>query len=193
MQRVTRAAVAVDCETIAAIGPGMLVFLGVTHTDTRETAAKVAARCVGLRIFDDAEGRMNLAIGVAGGEVLCVSQFTLYGDVRRGNRPSYAAAASGDVALPLYEAFCEAISAAGVPCARGRFGATMTVELANDGPVSIWMDSDDLAAPRRLANHERATPPADEALLERWEAIDNELRALRDASESYPPRNDERA
>lgn len=106
--------------------------------------AKVAA----LRVFDDDLGRMNRSVADAGGEVLCVSQFTLYGNARRGNRPSYDEAAPAAEALPVYEAFCDAVAAAGLRCARGEFGAEMQVELLNDGPVTLIIDSDELERPR---------------------------------------------
>jgi D-aminoacyl-tRNA deacylase len=133
VQRVTRASVSVDGETIAAIGPGLLVLLGVTHDDTPEIADRLADRTRALRIFPDADGRMNEPLGER--EVLCVSQFTLYGDARKGNRPSYVAAAPPDRAEPLYERFCERLDAK-----RGVFGALMSVELVNDGPVTLLLE-----------------------------------------------------
>ncbi len=133
VQRVTRASVAVDGRTVAAIGPGLLVLLGVTHGDDATGAERLAEKVRRLRIFDDADGRMNLALG--GREVLCVSQFTLWADTRRGNRPSYAAAAPAAVAEPLYERFCEVLGAR-----RGVFGARMAVELVGDGPVTLMLE-----------------------------------------------------
>jgi len=133
VQRVGRASVDVDGERVAAIGPGLLVLLGVTHDDRSEHADKLAAKVRALRVFADAEGRMNEPLGER--EVLCVSQFTLYGDARRGNRPSYVAAAPPEHAEPLYERFCERLGAR-----RGRFGARMAVELVNDGPVTLLLD-----------------------------------------------------
>lgn len=133
VQRVTRAAVRVDGEVVSEIGPGLLVLLGVTHDDDEATAVKLAAKVRALRIFPDAEGRMNEPLGDRA--VLCVSQFTLYGDTRRGNRPSYVAAAPGEVAEPLYERFRSELRAAG-----GIFGAHMEVELVNDGPVTVLLD-----------------------------------------------------
>lgn len=109
----------------------------------------MAAKITGLRLFEDQEGRMNLGLEGVGGAILCVSQFTLYADVRRGRRPSFEAAAAPAVAEPLYEAFCAAIEAAGVTCKRGQFGAQMAVSLVNDGPVTLIIDSEDLEAPRR--------------------------------------------
>ena len=133
VQRVGRASVDVDGERVTAIGPGLLVLLGVTHDDRSEHADKLAAKVRALRVFADAEGRMNEPLGER--EVLCVSQFTLYGDARRGNRPSYVAAAPPEHAEPLYERFCERLGAR-----RGRFGARMAVELVNDGPVTLLLD-----------------------------------------------------
>src|SRR5215203_2678919 len=132
-QRVSRASVSVDGERIAAIGPGMLVLLGVTHGDGPEQADRLADKVRALRVFADAEGRMNEPLGER--EVLCVSQFTVYGETRRGNRPSYVAAARPDQAEPLYERFCARLGAQ-----RGRFGAHMDVELVNDGPVTLLVE-----------------------------------------------------
>jgi D-tyrosyl-tRNA(Tyr) deacylase len=133
VQRVSRAAVDVDGERIAEIGPGLLVLLGITHDDTEADADRLAAKVRGLRIFEDADGRMNEPLGDR--EILCVSQFTLYGDARKGNRPAFVAAARPEQAEPLYERFCEATGAR-----RGRFGARMDVELVNDGPVTLWLE-----------------------------------------------------
>jgi D-tyrosyl-tRNA(Tyr) deacylase len=134
VQRVSRAAVAVDGETVAEIGPGMLVLLGLAKGDTPEQADRLAEKLRKLRIFDDAEGRMNDPLGER--EVLCVSQFTLYADARRGNRPSYVDAARPEIAEPLYERFCERLGAK-----RGVFGARMSVELTGDGPVTLILDA----------------------------------------------------
>jgi D-tyrosyl-tRNA(Tyr) deacylase len=133
VQRVSRASVTVDGEVTGAIGPGLLVLLGVTHDDTEADADRLAAKVLALRIFPDADGRMNEPLGSR--EVLCVSQFTLYGDARRGNRPSFVAAAPGEHAERLYERFCAATSAR-----RGVFGAHMDVELVNDGPVTLLLE-----------------------------------------------------
>jgi D-tyrosyl-tRNA(Tyr) deacylase len=133
VQRVTRAAVEVAGEEVAAIGPGLLVLLGVTHSDTPGEADWIAAKIHSLRVFPDAEGRMDEPLGER--EVLCVSQFTLYGDARRGNRPSYVAAAPGEIAEPLYERVCDALTAR-----RGVFGADMRVSLVNDGPVTLLLE-----------------------------------------------------
>jgi D-tyrosyl-tRNA(Tyr) deacylase len=130
---VARAAVRVDGAEVAAIGPGLLVLLGVTHDDTEAIADRLAAKVRALRVFPDAEGRMNEPLGDR--EVLCVSQFTLYGDARRGNRPSFVAAAPGPEAERLYDRFCAAAAAR-----RGVFGADMAVELVNDGPVTLLLE-----------------------------------------------------
>jgi D-tyrosyl-tRNA(Tyr) deacylase len=134
VQRVTRAAVTVGEERVAAIGPGLLVLLGVTHDDGPEQADRLADKVRALRVFPDGDGRMNEPLGER--EVLCVSQFTLYGDAARGNRPSYVAAARPEQAEPLYERFCERLGAA-----RGVFGAEMAVELVNDGPVTLLLET----------------------------------------------------
>jgi D-aminoacyl-tRNA deacylase len=134
VQRVSRASVSVDGQLVSEIGPGLLVLLGVTHEDTDEQADWLADKVRALRIFADSAGRMNEPLGDR--EVLCVSQFTLYGDARKGNRPSYVAAAPPDHAEPLYERFCERLDAR-----RGVFGALMAVELTNDGPVTLLVES----------------------------------------------------
>ncbi len=134
VQRVSRASVSVDGEAVAAIGPGLLVLLGVTGTDTEQDADRLADKVRALRIFADAEGRMNEPLGER--EVLCVSQFTLYGDARKGNRPSFVGAARPELAEPLYERFCERLGAR-----RGVFGALMAVELTGDGPVTLMLES----------------------------------------------------
>jgi len=134
VQRVSRAAVRVDGAIVGSIGSGLLVFLGVTHDDTPEGADKLAAKLRALRIFPDADGRMNEPLG-PDRAVLCISQFTLYGDARKGNRPSYVAAAPPEIAEPLYEHVCDALDAQ-----RGVFGAHMEVELVNDGPVTLLVE-----------------------------------------------------
>lgn len=136
VQRVRSAAVIVDGERIAAVGPGLLVLLGVRRGDMEEDADRIARKVLALRIFDDADGRMNRSVIDTGGEVLCVSQFTLYGDTRRGNRPSYVEAAPPQEAELLYERVRAALGAHG-----GRFGARMTVSLENDGPVTLLVES----------------------------------------------------
>ena len=139
----------VGSETVGSIGQGFLILVGVSHSDTPETAAKVASKIAGLRVFEDAEGRMNLGLSDVGGQVLCVSQFTLYGDIRKGRRPSFDAAARPEVAIPVFDAFCATMEAEGLHCERGRFGAHMMVELVNDGPVTLIVDSESLEQPRR--------------------------------------------
>jgi D-tyrosyl-tRNA(Tyr) deacylase len=134
VQRVTRAAVSVDGVQVAVIGPGLLVLLGVTHDDDEEVADRLADKVRALRVFDDADGRMNEPLGER--EVLCVSQFTLYGETRKGNRPSFVAAARPEQAEPLYERFADRLGAQ-----RGRFGARMAVELVNDGPVTLLVEA----------------------------------------------------
>jgi D-tyrosyl-tRNA(Tyr) deacylase len=134
VQRVSRASVSVDGQLISAIGSGLLVLLGVGVKDTPADAERLADKVRALRVFPDAGGRMNEPLGDR--EVLCISQFTLYGDTRRGNRPSYVAAAPGPVAEPLYERFCERLGAE-----RGVFGAHMQVELAGDGPVTVLLET----------------------------------------------------
>ena len=134
VQRVTRAAVSVDGAEIAAIGPGLLVLLGVGQGDGEDEVDRLADKVAKLRVFDDAEGRMNEPLGSR--EVLCVSQFTLYGDTRRGNRPSWTDAAPPELAEPLYERFAERLGAK-----RGAFGARMAVELTNDGPVTLLLEA----------------------------------------------------
>jgi D-tyrosyl-tRNA(Tyr) deacylase len=135
VQRVRSASVSVEGERIAAIGPGMLVLLGVARGDGPEEAERIARKLRALRIFADADGRMNEPLGER--EVLCVSQFTLLGDVSRGNRPSYVGAAPPEEAEPLYERVCDLLGAR-----RGRFGAMMAVELVNDGPVTLVVEAD---------------------------------------------------
>lgn len=148
IQRVSSARVTAD-NYEASIGRGFLVLLGMTHADDAEVAGRLAAKIAGLRLFEDEAGKMNHSLADVGGEVLCLSQFTLYADMRRGNRPSFAAAAQPDSALPLYEAFCSAIESTGLGCKRGVFGARMSVSLFNDGPVTVVLDSDELTRPRR--------------------------------------------
>jgi len=133
VQRVSRARVCVDASEIAAIGPGLLVLLGVAPDDDVQTADRLAAKVAALRVFEDDEGRMNEPLD--GRDALCVSQFTLYGDTRKGNRPSFVGAARPEHAEPLYERFCERLGAK-----RGVFGAHMHVELVNDGPVTLLLE-----------------------------------------------------
>jgi D-aminoacyl-tRNA deacylase len=141
VSRVAWARVVADGEPTGEIGPGLLALVGVTHADTEDDAAWLAAKLAGLRVFDDDQGRMNRSLAETGGGALVVSQFTLYGDARRGRRPSYLAAAPPERAAPLVEAVAKALAGAGVPVATGRFGADMLVESAGDGPVTILLDS----------------------------------------------------
>ena len=147
VQRVTRASVRVDSDVISSIGLGMLALVGVTASDTQEIAVQLAAKCVNLRIFDEDQGVMNRSLLDSHEEgrpvaMLAVSQFTLYADTRKGRRPSYVDAAPPDTALPLFEHFVKSVGVLGVPVQTGEFGAEMEVELVNDGPVTIWLDSD---------------------------------------------------
>ena len=141
IQRVSRAKVTVNGETTGEIGNGLLVLLGVATGDTDADADYLAEKIVGLRIFEDQNGKMNLSVADTAGALLVVSQFTLYGDVRRGKRPSFDAAAPPQQARQLYEYFVEKIRAAGLTCETGRFQEMMQVELVNEGPVTILLDS----------------------------------------------------
>src|SRR5437660_3121780 len=141
VQRASRASVVIDGETVGNIGPGLVVLLGVTHDDTGTQAKWLADKVAGLRIFNDADGKMNRDLVEVGGAMLIVSQFTLYGDCKKGKRPSFIDAAPPTVAIPLYEAFINGVKALGIPVATGRFGADMKVELVNDGPVTLIVDS----------------------------------------------------
>ena len=136
VQRVSSASVSVDGERIAAIGPGLLVLLGVHGDDHDAGADRLVSKLLALRVFDDADGRMNHSVVETEGEILCVSQFTLYGDTSRGNRPSFLDAASPVIAERLYDRVCEALAAK-----RGRFGARMAVEAAGDGPVTLIVET----------------------------------------------------
>ena len=141
LQRVLRAEVRVGDEVVGRIGPGLVVLLGVGHGDDDGTASRLAQRVAGLRIFADETGRTNRSLLEVGGEALVVSQFTLYADTRRGRRPGFTDAAPPEVATARYERFCASLEAAGTRVARGRFGAAMAVELVNDGPFTIWLDT----------------------------------------------------
>jgi D-tyrosyl-tRNA(Tyr) deacylase len=141
VQRVSRAQVTVNGNVAGEIGMGLLVFLGVGDGDTEADAAYLAEKIAGLRIFEDEQGKMNRSVPDVGGSVLAVSQFTLYGDARRGKRPSFDAAAAPEKARQLYELFVERFRAAGLRCETGRFQEVMTVELVNEGPVTILLDS----------------------------------------------------
>ena len=149
VQRVTSARVEVAGETVGAIRAGLVVLLAVTHSDSTAESERLAAKVASLRVFEDDSGKMNLDVAAAGGQVLCISQFTLYGDVRKGNRPSFDAAARPAQAEELYEAFCAAVRARGLACETGRFGAEMAVHLVNDGPVTVIIDTEELSRPRR--------------------------------------------
>ncbi len=141
VQRVTRASVTVEEEIVGEIGKGLVVLLGVARDDTREDADYLAAKIAALRIFDDAEGRMNVSVKETNGGLLIVSQFTLYGDVRRGLRPSWSDAAAPEVAEPLYDYFVESSRKLLERVETGSFRKTMQLELVNDGPVTILLDS----------------------------------------------------
>jgi D-tyrosyl-tRNA(Tyr) deacylase len=149
IQRVTRAAVRVDGETVGSIGPGLLLLVGVAEGDGPEEARRLAQKTSELRIFSDAEGRFNLSLLETGGEALVVSQFTLLADVRKGRRPSFTSAAAPEAAAGLVDAYAEALRELGVRVATGRFGAHMAVELENDGPMTLVIDTDDLDRQRR--------------------------------------------
>ena len=149
LQRVNRAAVRVDGETVGEIGAGLLALVGVAEGDDEATTDRVAAKAAGLRIFSDAEGRFNESVAEIGGAVLVVSQFTLISDLRKGRRPSFTGAARPELAEPLVERFAQQLEAAGPPVARGVFGAMMEVELVNDGPFTVVIDSGELERPRR--------------------------------------------
>ncbi len=149
VQRVSRASVSVDGETVGSIGRGLVALVGVAEGDGEEEALRLARKCAEMRIFADAEGKFNLSLLDVGGEALVVSQFTLLADVRRGRRPSFVGAAAPERAEPLVEAFAGAMRDAGVRTQTGRFGAMMAVELVNDGPVTIVLDSETFERPRR--------------------------------------------
>jgi len=142
IQRVSSASVSIDEKTISSIGPGLLVLVGVEAGDTDEDMRWLVGKTVGLRIFNDEDGVMNRSVMDVGGDILAVSQFTLTASTKKGNRPSYIRAAGHELAVPLYEKFCEEVSATiGKPVGRGVFGADMQVSLVNDGPVTIIIDS----------------------------------------------------
>ena len=141
LQRVTRAAVAVDGEVVGRIGPGLMILVGVGHDDDEAVAAGMAGRVADLRIFRDEEGKTNRSLIDVGGSALVISQFTLYGDTRKGRRPSFLDAAPPALGEALYLRFADALAARGVPVSTGIFGAEMEVELVNDGPMTIWLDT----------------------------------------------------
>lgn len=145
VQRVTEASVTIDGETISAINEGLLLLIGITHSDSENEIDRITRKIVTLRIFDDEKGVMNRSVQDIGGSILAVSQFTLYGNCKKGNRPSYIDAAPGAVSEPLYDAFCDRLEQL-LPgkIQRGRFGADMKVHLLNNGPVTILLDSNNL-------------------------------------------------
>lgn len=143
IQRVSRASVTVDGRVVGEIGQGLLVLVGVTHADTRAEAGWLARKIAGLRIFEDDAGKLNRSLADVEGGVLVVSQFTLYGDARRGRRPDFLAAARPEQAEPLIEYFVEQLRAAGLPVATGQFRAEMQVALVNDGPVTLWLTTEE--------------------------------------------------
>ncbi len=140
LQRVRSGRVIVDGHPIAQIGPGLVILVGVGPEDGEEQASYLAEKIANLRIFEDEQGKMNRSVLDVGGEAILVSQFTLYADTRKGRRPSFTDAALPDVASPLVERFAELLTAQGLPTQKGEFGAHMLVEIANDGPVTIWME-----------------------------------------------------
>lgn len=140
LQRVSSASVSIDGKIAGSIEKGYVILVGITHTDSSEEIRWMADKIMGLRLFADSEGKMNLDIEEVGGEVLVVSQFTLYGDSKKGRRPSFIDAARPEVAIPLYDAFVTALRAAGITVATGEFGADMQVSLVNDGPVTLILE-----------------------------------------------------
>jgi len=155
LQRVSRASVSVDHAVVGAIDGGLLILVGVADGDTRAQAEALARKVSGLRIFADSEGRFNDSLLDAGGAALVISQFTLHADVRKGRRPSFTSAARPDIAEPLVEHFAESLRSHGVPVQSGVFGAMMSVELVNDGPFTVVIDSADLERPRRDSRGKR--------------------------------------
>jgi len=150
LTRVSSASVTIDGEVVGKIGKGFLILLGVGPEDTREHCRYLAQKALGLRIFEDENGKMNLGLDQVGGEVLVVSQFTLYGNCRKGRRPSFTDAAPPELGNELYEAFLEECTALGYPPQHGQFGADMKVDSVNDGPVTLWLDTQQLMEePRR--------------------------------------------
>ena len=149
LTRVTSASVSIDGETVGKIGKGFLILLGVGPEDTEDTCRILAEKALGLRIFEDENGKMNLGLEQVGGEVLVVSQFTLYGNCRKGRRPSFAGAAGPELGNALYEKFLALCEELGYPPQHGRFGADMKVESLNDGPVTLILDTDQLMSARR--------------------------------------------
>lgn len=152
IQRVSRAAVTVDGRTVASTAAGFLLLVAVERDDTREDLLWCAGKVAGLRLFEDGAGKMNLDLTQVGGEILAVSQFTLVGSMRRGRRPSFEGAARPEKAKPMFDTFVEELRARDLPVQTGVFGAHMKVELCNDGPVTLLLDSDQRNAPRRSSN-----------------------------------------
>ena len=140
LQRVSRASVSIEGRTAGAIGRGFCLLVGLTLADAEATVDWMAEKVAGLRLFPDADGKMNLGLDVVGGEVLVISQFTLYGDTAKGRRPSFIDAARPETAIPLYERFVGALRARGLEVATGEFGADMQVEIHNDGPVTLILE-----------------------------------------------------
>ena len=141
LQRVIRAQVSVAGEVVGRIGAGLVILVGVGHDDSEEVARTLAGKAVDLRIFRDDEGRTNRSLIDVSGDVLAISQFTLFADTRKGRRPSFLGAAPPELGNVLYESFCSAVEERGVRVAKGMFGAEMQVELVNDGPMTVWLDS----------------------------------------------------
>ena len=144
IQRVSQASVTVEGQTVGQIEQGFLILLGITHVDGEAEAAYLARKIAGLRLFEDADGKLNLGLQEVGGAALAVSQFTLYADTRKGRRPSFIDAARPEQAQPLYERFCTLLRAEGVPVQQGIFQAHMQVTLVNDGPVTLWLDTTEM-------------------------------------------------
>ena len=149
LTRVKSASVSVDGKTIGSIGPGFLILLGITHDDTEAQAVKLADKLTGLRIFEDEDGKMNRGLETVNGEILVISQFTLYGNCRKGRRPEFLSAARPEIAIPMYEKFVEICREKGYHVETGEFGAYMEVESLNDGPFTLIVDSADLDAPKK--------------------------------------------
>lgn len=143
LQRVSSASVTIDGKVAGKINSGLVILLGIHRNDQEKDVDYLAEKCVNLRIFNDLEGKMNLSLDEVGGAALIISQFTLYGDCRKGRRPSYGDAARPEQAIPLYERFLAAFKAAGITTASGEFGAMMKVEINNDGPVTVMVESKD--------------------------------------------------
>lgn len=144
IQRVKRASVTINSQIIGKINEGLLIFLGVGEDDTEKQVQYLVEKCTGLRIFTDEQDKMNLSVKDIKGEILIVSQFTLYGDCKKGKRPSFVRAARPETAIPLYESFIAHCKNTGLNVQTGEFGADMQIELINDGPVTIWLDTEEM-------------------------------------------------